>query len=393
MRSTRVKIAALVLSLAAMPAAAETLDEVVAKHVEARGGADAWAAIKTMRLTGEYTAFSKVEPFTLTRAADNSYLLDTVMNGRTVIIGYDGETAWWDNHWFQEGPQRITGLDEQVAIGDSHFATPLFNYGELGMKAEYLGPTEYEGMKVLGVKLTRPDGEEETWYLDPATYLETARLAPGSDFGRPQPQRTFYGDFREVEGVTIPFYVETQWYTRDRVMDVAQAELNVELDDGFFGLPAPAGMAELLQMVGSWHVADKSRSGPGAPLTESEMEIEIGQAMDGRIVQTHHTRPDGNAMHWTLSYDPFRSNYRMTQFFSASGYMDILQGVFDDAGKLTMSNMETGTPYLVADLTVHSRFSISELSADGFKIEMEATMDGGENWFVSTEQVYTRKTE
>jgi hypothetical protein len=351
MRSTIRSIMPLLLSLAIIaPAAAATLDEVITKHIQARGGRDNWDKISSIRMTGDYTAFSKVAAFTLTRARANSYVK-----------------------------------------ADAHFVNPLFNYKELGMTAEYLGEIEYEGVLALGIKLTRPDGAEEAWYLDPSSYLEYARTSPGSDFGRPLPQRTFYDDFREIEGVMIPFLVETQWYTRDRVMHVDNVEINAEVDLAMFSMPAPEGMAELLNMVGNWKVAVEQRSRPGGPLSESELELEIGSVMDGRLIQTHYSTDDGQEAQWSLSYDTYRKTYRLAAFESASGYMDIHQGTFGEDGKLTLSNLETETPYHVADLTVYSRFNVLEIAPDSFKIEREASLDGGENWWVAATEVYTRK--
>ena len=168
MGSTIRSITPLLLSLAVIaPAAAATLDEVIAKHIEARGGRDNWDKIRSMRMTGDFTAFSKVAAFTLTRARDNSYLLDTKMNGHVVIIGYDGATMWWNNHWFREGAVRMTGVDSEVAKADAHFVNPLFNYNELGLTAEYLGETEDEGMPALAINLTSSDCSDEPWHLDP----------------------------------------------------------------------------------------------------------------------------------------------------------------------------------------------------------------------------------
>jgi hypothetical protein len=384
-------MASLLCVAAVSPLSAASLEEAIAKHIEARGGRENWEKIRSLRLTGDYTAFSKVEPFTLTRARDNSYVLDTKMNDRVVIIGYDGETTWWDNHWFKEGAQRTTGIDAEVARGDAHFVNPLFNFEALGMKAEFLGDTEYEGMPAVGIKLTRSDESEEVWYLDPDTYLEYARTSPGSDFGQPRTQRTFFDDFREVEGVMIPFHVETQWYTRDRVMSVEKAEVNIDVDLSYFSMPAPEGMADLLHMAGEWKVAVAQRNQPGAPLEESEREVTIESAMDGRLLSSSYSTADGEDVTWTLSYDTFRKTYRLTEMSGASGYMDVEEGAFDDAGKLTLSNVVTELPYLVADMTVFSRFSVSGLSPDGFKIEREASIDGGESWFVAAEEVYTPK--
>ena len=106
------------------------------------------------------------------------------------------------------------------------------------LDSELLGEVEVEGMPAVGVKITRDDGSEETWYLDPKTYLEMARDCPGSDFGRPMDQRTWFDDFREVDGVKLPFFTETQFYTRHRVMQIESVETNVEIDDALFAMPA-----------------------------------------------------------------------------------------------------------------------------------------------------------
>ncbi len=73
--------------------------------------------------------------------------------------------------------------------------------------------------------------------------------------------------------------------------------------------------------------------------------------------------------------------------------MDVQEGTFGDDGKLTMSNLETGLPYTVGDLTVHGRFNVSEITADSFKIEREASTDGGNSWWVAITEVYTRKAD
>jgi len=384
----------IVLASGTVTSADATLDEVIAKHIAAHGGMEAWSQVESWRATGDYTAFSKVEPFTLTRSRGDRYLLDTVMNGRKVMIGHDGEESWWDNHWFQEGAQKLNGLDAQVAAGDAHFVTPLFNYKELGMAAEYLGESSFEGVPAIAIKLIRPDeAGEEVWYLDPETFLEAARTSPGSDFGRPQEQRTFYDDFRKVGAVTLPFYVETQWYTRDRVMAIDKIELNVDVAADLYTLPAPIGMGQLLPMVGEWKVAAKTRDQPGGPWEESEYEAAISSSMGNRLLRANLSPQEEVDVEWTLSFDSHRSAYRMTSFVSANGYMDVMQGGFDEGGALVLGNLETGTSLKVADLTIFSRVHLSEITPDGFKVVQEMTMDGGESWMSMSEETFTRQDD
>lgn len=172
------------LALLPLPASAMTAEEVIARHVAARGGAEAWARIDSMKISGTFTAFSKSAPFVLQRKRDRRFHIDHVLDDKRVIIGYDGETAWWDNPWRQAGVQRVApGPDLQALISRVDFATPLFDHEQLGYRVGLLGEVEFEGLPVIGLELTRPDGAVETWYLDPQTYLEVARLSPARTSG------------------------------------------------------------------------------------------------------------------------------------------------------------------------------------------------------------------
>jgi hypothetical protein len=380
-------------ALLASPAQAMTVEEVIAKHVEAHGGSG-WDAIRTMKITGSYTAFSKITPFTLHRKRDNQYHMDTVMNGNKYVAGYDGTTGWWDNHFMQEGATPVSGPDYAALIREVDFCTPFFDYKEKGYQVELIGETEYEGYQAIGIKLTRPDESEEHWYLDPETYLALARTSPGSDFGRPMTQRTFFDDYRDVSGVKVPYLTETQWYTRDRVMNIENIEINVEIDDGLFRMPLPLGMEPLRYVTGSWHVKAEQRGQPTGDFNESEYTSVIESRMGGALLEEHYEDPNGTEILRTLSYDRFSEVYRMTQMTSRTTHLDVRVGTLAEDGRLTLSNMETGTKQIIPNgPTVQARTSIFDITENGFETETEVSVDAGENWWVAVKASYTRKEE
>ena len=394
MRPRRVKplpwAAGLALVLLAAPSPATTVEEVIEKHVEARGGRDAWNAIETMKLTGDFTAFSKVAPFTLHRKRDDKYHLDHMLGDKPVTIGFDGEVAWWINLWFDtEWPLKIGGPDRVVLDQNLDFASPFFDWQARGYRVELLGEGDLDGQKAIRIQLLRGDAEE-TWYLDPETYLELGFDAQGSDFGNPMPQRTYFDDFREVGGVMIPHFVEAQWYTRDRIMEVADVELNVEVDDAMFAYPLPAAMARLQPMAGDWKVEVEYRQSPQAPWQKAERTAAIGRRMLGLLLEEAYTDPTGTAIARSLSYDRFKETYRLATINDFTGHLDIQEGTFDDDGRLTVSNAETGTTWQGFGFTFHSRTSFFEIGEDGFKTESEQSIDGGENWFVAAKATYSR---
>ena len=385
-RSNRLATLGLAVVAAVAPAAAQTVDEVIAKHIEARGG-EAWNEIETMRITGSYTAFSETAPFTLERKRDNRYHITLTMAGAARLIGFDGETAWSDG---PRGPSTIDGIDRKILMRDVEFATPFFGYKEKGYTVKLLGEVDFEGQRTIGIELSRPDETTETWYLDPATYLEVGRHSPGNDWLGEVERSAFFDDFREVHGVMVPFYTENQWYTRNRVMEIDEIEINVEVDNKLFRMPLPPGMKELISLVGSWNVAIATRQRPGDDWQESERSSTIAAEMNGGLLEERFTMSSGVEVRRAFSYDRYNERYRVTQIDSRRNWLNVQEGTFGEDGRLVISNVETGTTWSTQGMTFNDRAAIFNISDDGFEIEYETSIDGGENWFVSGKATYTR---
>ncbi|MFQ5528033.1 MAG: DUF1579 family protein [Thermoanaerobaculia bacterium] len=382
---------------AVAPVAAEhhegNAEDVIARHIEAKGGREAWNAIDNLKLTGDFTAFSKVFPFTLHKTRSRNFHMDHMWGDQLVIMGSDGTQSWSDNRFLKKGATELTGADLAVAERERDFATPLFDIEALGHKATLLGPQDLDGQPVIAVEIERADESKETWYLDPETHLEVARDSPGSDFGRPMTQRTWFDDFQEVAGVLIPHYTETQWYTRHRVVDAARIEANVELDDSMFAMPPPFGMDRLQSLAGSWAVAVEARNNPQAPFTEREQESMIESHFRGAMFEESWTGPTGTSAVRTLSYDQFRDRYVATLINSATGSMDILAGTWNEEGALILDDLVTETPTMMFGLTIYERMKIYDIAEDTFKMERESSVDEGQNWAVMQKLVYSRKSE
>ena len=368
-----------------------TVDEVVEKHIAARGGHAAWQGVGDLRMTGSFTGFSQVNPFTLHRTQDGHYHLDHVLGDKVVVIGWDGETAWWENNWMEPGARRISGPDLAVAMRDVEFPlTPFFDLDTAGHQVALAGESTIDGMKVVGVDLTRKDGSNETWYFDPDTFLEVARDSPGSDFGRPMTQRTIFDGFDQVgdAGAVMPHYVESQWYTRHRVMDIERVETGVAVDRNLFAMPAPLGMEPLLALVGSWSVKAETRPQPGAEWSTSERASTITAELARGMVRE---RLQGQEAVWerSFTYDRFRKDYVVTVINDQTPYLDIMRGALAD-GVITVSNQATGTTRDLVGRVIHGRLTIKEVGDDGFVIEHASSIDAGESWFQDARLTYSR---
>ena len=132
---------------------------------------------------------------------------------------------------------------------------------------------------------------------------------------------------------------------------------------------------------------------PGAPWQESERDATVDALVRGAIAQESSTTADGNEVVWSLSYDKFREQYVYTEINDVTTYLDRQLGTFDEEGKLVVSNVETGTTWDGFGRSFHSRVSIVDITDDGFQVESESSIDGGENWFLALKEAYTRSGE
>jgi hypothetical protein len=205
------------------------------------------------------------------------------------------------------------------------------------------------------------------------------------------PQQTFYEDFRKVGGITMPFRIDSNWYTRERALEIASIETNVAVDDASFRLPPPIGMGPLQSLAGNWKVTFSRRSQDGAPWTDGERESTIDASLGGAMMQERYKSTEGSEVMRSFTYDRYRKRYRITDINEQQTYLDILDGDFDESKRLVLSDIDTGTPALMFGLTIHSRLALFEIGPDGFKVEEDYSIDGGKNWVNVLKATYTRK--
>ena len=381
-----------ILTLGLSCLASETLETVIAKHIKAKGGAANWAKIDALKFTGTYTGFSISGSFTLIRAKGSRYLFDYTLNKKKMHEVWDGKQAWWLDSWMEMPvTTAMVGPDYQVMVQRAELATPLFDYAERGFKVTYKGAGEVEGTPTLVLEVERSENHKETWHLDPDTYLEYARVGPGSDFGRPVPQVSFFDDFRDVQGVMIPFFTEDQFHTRNRILEIENVVVNPDLPEDTFGWPAEPNMVPLQIMAGKWKVKVEERSFPSQPWRESETTATIAPNIRGNLLQERIMigGPDDASEHirqWT--YDPFRQTYVITQMNDFTTHLNIFKGKMEE-GVLKVDNLESNTPWQAYGRTFHEGLQWHP-EGGGFVIEMVRSQDGGQNWFVNKKFTYTQ---
>jgi hypothetical protein len=228
----------LVLLAAVVGAAGgQSLDEVLAKHAAAHGGVEKWRAVNSLIVTGTQVAFSNAAPFVFEWRRPDSVRFEQSMLGQKVTVAHNGLATKWIHP--------ILGAAQPADVPEAHatlarrvveIESPLVDAAAKGNKVELLGKEEIDGQPALKLKVTRKDGAEETWFLDPGSYLEIARFDRTLDLPDPKDRWTYYSDFRTVDGLVIPHHQEQEYSIRNVSFTVEKVQVNPEIDPGRFEL-------------------------------------------------------------------------------------------------------------------------------------------------------------
>jgi hypothetical protein len=244
------------LTVAAMSAAlfavfvvsaqAETADELVAKNLAARGGADKLAAIHSyvakgeMRFPGDFRlAFSETRM--RIGGTTGAVRIEASLQGLTVIQAYDGQNGWRVNPFEGRKDAERMGADEARALADEALIDgALLAARAKGSAVDYLGREDVDGTDAYKLRVTEPDGTVLTYYLDPDVFLEIKMLERRTVRGAEQETEYDFGDYERVAGVYFPFSIASgPKNARDKqIITIVSGNANVDVSPALFAMPA-----------------------------------------------------------------------------------------------------------------------------------------------------------
>lgn len=235
------------LALAQTPTPAPSVDSLIAKYIQASGGMERMQAIQTLRRTGKYTGGGGFEAVIVQEnKRPNSVRNEFQIQGMVGVNAYDGKDGWKIEPWQGKRDPEALGEEEMHGIlDDADFDGPLVNYQAKGNRVEYLGMEQIEGSDAYKLKVTRPNGDISFFYLDTEYYvpirIDTQRMIRGA----PQEFETSLGDYKQVNGVYMPFSSESgpkgSSSTDRGKITYDTIEANVSLDDTRFKRPGGGG--------------------------------------------------------------------------------------------------------------------------------------------------------
>jgi len=240
----RICLSVIALAVLAPSLLSQNVDEIIAKYIQARGGADKLKAVQSIKTTATMTMGPGMElAGTVLQKRPMLGRMEFTVQGMTAVQAYDGKDGW-DIMPFQgkKDAEPMAADDVKNMELEADIDGPLIDYKTKGNTVEYLGKDKVEGSDAYKLKVTRKNGIVETLYVDSDTGLIVKAQAKLKVRGNEMDVESTFSDFRTVDGLVFPFAIEqgAAGGTQKQKITVEKIEVNPDLNDSQFHMPAAA---------------------------------------------------------------------------------------------------------------------------------------------------------
>ncbi len=261
-------------------AAGLSVRQIVERHVAARGGLKAWREVRTISWSGRmdagvgdsaarsarYAANAtrpaserqgataradeadrpppQVQlPFVLEMKRPHRSRLEIEFAGKTAVQVYDGAMGWKLRPFLNRNDvEPFTEEELKAEDGRGDIDGPLIDYAAKGSRVELVAVEPVEGRDAYELRVTTRAGVVQHVWIDAESFLDVKlEGAPRRMDGRMRDVWILQRDFRKVQGLVIPFLLETavDGYRDTHRMVIEKVAVNPPLDDARFTRPVP----------------------------------------------------------------------------------------------------------------------------------------------------------
>jgi photosynthetic reaction center cytochrome c subunit len=220
-----------------LPANLPTVSQLLNNYVRALGGSAAIEKITTRVEKGSTTFHGQLQTVEiLTQAPDKQSIIRHMSGGESVVTTFDGQSGW--SIAPGRPPREMHDADIAAARMDADLQFPLHIqqiFPEL--RLEYPEKiADRDAFLLLAIREGQPPvklyfDEQSNLLVRMIRYAETP-------LGR-NPTQVDYADYREVDGVAIPFRVTTSQPGNSSTIQFDQVQENIAIDPASFARPKP----------------------------------------------------------------------------------------------------------------------------------------------------------
>jgi hypothetical protein len=221
------------LAFTALNVSAQTADEIVAKNIEAMGGAAKLATLTSVKMTGTMSAQGQDFPVTFTTVHQKGVRIEFEVMGTSnyYLANVEKGFIFMPIAQMQE-PKEMEADQYSSFVKQMNLQGTFLNYKEKGTKIEFVGAEKVDGAEVDKLKVTSKEGKSSSYFIDKKTsrLVKTIGTGKGPD-GTEMEMETTFSDYKQNEAGYWFAYSTT---TPNGPITFEKIETNIKVDETIF---------------------------------------------------------------------------------------------------------------------------------------------------------------
>lgn len=218
-------------------AQAQTVDEIVAKHVEAMGGDDKLKSITTVVSERSLSIQGMEIPSKSVLVVGKALRSESTIMGNSMVQVVNGDKGWKIMPTMLGGsgePEDMNIEEIKPLLGQLDPFGTLYNYASKGNKVELVGKEKVDKKEMFHLKVTTKEGIASDQYLDASTYLmykATSNVAG-------QEGEIIFSNYETIEGIKMANTMDITSPMGAFTMITNKTVINGPVDEQIFAKPA-----------------------------------------------------------------------------------------------------------------------------------------------------------
>jgi len=161
------------------------------------------------------------------------------VQGNKMIQAFDGQQGWSVVPWSGSSvPQDMTADEVKNVKDQSDMEGPLYNWKEKGHQAELLQKEDMEGSSVYKIKLTKANGDIDTYFIDAENFILLKISSKIKIQGNEVESESLFTNYKDINGALIAGTVTNK--VKDQTMSqlvFEKIEIGLPVSDSIFMKP------------------------------------------------------------------------------------------------------------------------------------------------------------
>lgn len=238
MKQIRMLTLSMFLVGAAVSAKAQTLDEVVNKHITAMGGEAKLKALNSQIAEGSMSIQGMDFPLKVINLNQKAMRIEFEAMGTRNVQVITSKGGWMYLPVQQQtAPVDSDPADLADAQRDLDLTGELVDYKTKGHTAELIGKETIDGKELYKIKLTRKDASISNYFVDPTSWYVTKRTTAKAIQGQEIEIIENFSDFKK-SGDGYVYAAVVEQLPMGMKINYSKVEINAPVDDKVFEKPA-----------------------------------------------------------------------------------------------------------------------------------------------------------